>query len=303
MRIQTLLIVLFVGGILSLERPPHPEEEEPFDSSRPFTRRTGTTRQLGDDEPSLDDSLVQALRYVFRSLDLSDSPLGNILYDTDVDLFNAFDGFTLADIEAILEEYLQTAVDSKLYQLQNQCSSQSNHEHYGDDKADDTTDTGDDDSSSADDSDQSMHAADVSSEQVSGYEGCRRDYGALAEPITTGIIRRVARRVLENVYMDASNQEEFCEISCDVLCNVIGLGCTPICDVICMGISISENTTKHDVIDRLLAFIPYIESQPWARKSKRQVLFYWYNNPVRCLVDVYIESWSLSCCASQCTLH
>ena len=241
MRFQTLLIVLFVGGILSLEKPPHPEEEEPFDSNRLFTRGTGTTRQFGDDEPPLDDSLVQTLRYVFRSLDLSNTPLANILYDTDIDPFKAFDGFTLADIEAILEEYLQTVVDSKLDLLQNQCSSQRNHEHYADDKADDITDAGNDDSSSAEDSDHSARAADVSSEQVSGYEGCRRDYGALAEPITTGIIRRVARRVLENVYMDANNQEEFCEISCDLLCNVIGLGCTPICDVACMRISISEN--------------------------------------------------------------
>ena len=105
--------------------------------------------------------------------------------------------------------------------------------------------------------------------QVSGYEGCRRDYSALAEPVTNSVLSFAATQVLNALYGDTETQEDFCDVSCGLLCGIFDfIGCEAGCTAVCSSIDVTNTTTVDDVVSQLVDFvIPSIEAQPWARES------------------------------------
>ena len=220
--------------------------------------------QATEEELAFDGQVLEQLRFMFRFVDLTRTPLATELYlnDVDVNLWaNDFETPILySQLEQLFEDYLHMKADTRIDLMKHECRGSDRACRDNSDAESQVDDVIFDDSFSQSESiRQTMD------------EGCRRDYSALAEPVTSGIIRRVGRRVMKRVYADVTNQEEFCQISCDLLCKYLRpAACSPpLCYVPCTLLQVSENVTVDDIIEQLLdTFIPQIEAQPWGRKSK-----------------------------------
>ena len=208
------------------------------------------------DVTMFDDDTLERLQFVFRFANVRNTAIGRILQH-NIDMTSYVNKVESAD--DMLRKHLLTLADqtngSATKPLQNV-----------------TSNTAESCRGSFKPTDHSYkpEAEVSSSSQVSGYEGCRRDYSALAEPITNSILSAGARQVLERVYSDVESQDDFCEISCNFLCQLVTIsGCNLGCSRFCNRIEVTNTTTVDDVVTRIIQFvIPTIKAQPWARKSK-----------------------------------
>ena len=111
-------------------------------------------------------------------------------------------------------------------------------------------------------------------EQVGDWEGCRRDYNALALPWTNNMMGRIARSVIDQVFPDAEENLD-CNEACDTICqNFTDLSnCSSVCTILCWQLD-SSNATYDGVVDFIIEILfPQKNKTFWHRASKCSVKY------------------------------
>ena len=221
-------------------------------------------------ENRFSDKYIQQLQTVFRFTNLKNTPLASILYNeaqndiikdiadiAQYDIADKIEHYSMRYLEQLRQHSSESEIDFQNTEING--NGQEYLTKYAANNANKQT------ANKYTDTHQEQ-----TGEQEGGYEGCRRDYGALAEPITNGIIERVGRRIANRIYADTDDWNEFCSLTCSAVCNLIEIpGCNTGCEQFCKRYDVPDNATKDHVIDAMLdVVIPDIEAQPWARKSR-----------------------------------
>ena len=96
---------------------------------------------------------------------------------------------------------------------------------------------------------------------------CKKDYDALALPLTNGLLRRAGEIVLTELFADSDTQEVFCNLACERLCEIF-LPIPP-CINNCLDTCNTTPFNRTLEIEALLDFfIEDIEPYGWGRRSR-----------------------------------
>ena len=231
---------------------------------------TSDSEQIGS-APMFTDEEILIFKDVFKFLPtLKDSAFGDILEKGSIPSdFVSENGDTF---ENVLEEYTQSEeftkfmdekVSNSLAQFLEQLTEnivELQEETVGLDSLGNEVEEDVDDTAEG----QEQDLAEDEHDQVGGWEGCRRDYNALALPWTNNILARVAQAVIERQIPEETFK---CNDTCEKVCLTLPIGgpviCRTACDMIC------ANTTYHDLVDLVVSVLfPPMPKTRWNRASE-----------------------------------